>query len=434
MFVTINLIKYLNKISTFWSKPVVDKKVRLCVIGNGTMGAVALLNTCNLIKSLMSEHIEIYCIHDPKTPHMKIGESTSSILLPMLRYGMGFNILKDMNNLNATFKWGVVGFWKKATGEDFYIETNSPSLHIDSEFFSTYILNTLKGMYKNVIEVQDRVLSVNQNNVNVDVRCSKKIYTFDYVFDCRGTPPSEELNNGDYIFPEFQGVNSVIAYSDFNFYDEQYTSMHIHNNGWMFGVPLKHKKTWGYLYNNQITTKEEAIKGFLKFKKNINSELLRTFSWTQYYKKNIIDNRVLYLGNKLFLLDPSGALPLQYVYDITTQFLSKIFSPQNWNISYVNEHINEYHLHNMHAMQDLIALNYAGKNNIKSVYWKKTKKDAVNKLKSSLKFQSWIKSHKLPIDINNPKQVYNQYWKHEPDYITGIVKGFQVDLNKCISD
>jgi hypothetical protein len=423
----------MNKTKAFWSYPVIDKKIKLCVIGNGTMGAVALLNIGSLIKSLNSEYIEVYCIHDPSIPHMKIGEGSSASLLPLLRNSIEFNILKDMDYINATVKWGVVGLWKKASGENFYIETNSPSLHIDSELFSTHILKTLKKIYKNVIEVQDKVLSVNQNNVNVNIHCSKKLYTFDYVFDCRGTPSPEDLNNGDYLFPDFQGVNSIIAFPDPNFYNEQYTSIHVHNNGWMFGIPLKHKKTWGYLYNNKITTKEKAIKNFLNINKNINPELLRTFSWAQYYRKRIVDNRILYLGNRLFLLDPTGALPMHYVFEITTHFLTALFSPHNQTSFNIAEQANKLHLNNMLIMQDLIALNYAGKNNINSVYWKKTKKEAHNKLKNSEFFQKWIKSHNFTIDINKAEQVYNQYWKHEPAYITNIIKGFQVDLNELLA-
>jgi hypothetical protein len=109
-------------------------------------------------------------------------------------------------------------------------------------------------------------------------------YNFDYVIDCRGTPSQEELNSDLYEKNVFQSVNSAILYPDFTKYDEPFTSTHFHEQGWMFGVPLQHRKAWGYLYDKNITSHEDASEHFAKLK-GIDTTNLRRFNWEPYYKK-----------------------------------------------------------------------------------------------------------------------------------------------------
>jgi hypothetical protein len=423
----------MNTVKSFFNNVVTDKKARICVIGNGTIGAISLLNLCTLTRCLNSKQIEIYCLYNPDKPHLEIGEGSSSMLTNLLMQSIDFNIATDLDSTDWTLKWGVKLDWKKANSKNFWITHRTPGIHLDSKSFGTYVLKTIKKLYKNVTEIHDNVQKIEQSLTNVNIVCDKKNYVFDYVFDCQGTPALEKINSNDYNIPEFQAVNTVIAYQDFKKYNEQYTTMQVHNNGWMFGVPLKYKKTWGYLYNNQITTKEEAIKGFLKIKKNINIKKIKTFSWNQYYKKTALDGRVLTLGSKLFLLDPSGAIPLHYNQQLVTYFLSKVFDPYNLFYKDIVDEVNTFHSGNMQTIQDLIALNYSGKSNIKSIFWKKSRTNAIQKLKNSQYFQAWVKKH-IPLDrVNEPLYRYNQLWSHPEEYVTEIIKGFQVDLNELIS-
>ena len=40
------------------------------------------------------------------------------------------------------------------------------------------------------------------------------------------------------------------------------------SNGWMFGIPVN-RSSWGYLYNNKVTTKEEALRTHIDSLENI---------------------------------------------------------------------------------------------------------------------------------------------------------------------
>jgi hypothetical protein len=73
------------------------------------------------------------------------------------------------------------------------------------------------------------------------------------------------------------------------------------------------------------------------------------------------------------------------------------------------------------------------KSNIKSIFWKKSRTNAIQKLKNSQYFQEWVKKH-IPLDrVNEPLYRYNQLWAHPEEYVTEIIKGFQVDLNELVS-
>ena len=98
----------------------------------------------------------------------------------------------------------------------------------------------------------------------------REIFSFDYVIDCRGWPE----NYDDYVISKTAPLNSCLVQmvpepGDWNF------TYHIaHENGWMFGIPLKTRQGWGYLYNDTITTREEAETHMKRFQQGIQNGLI----------------------------------------------------------------------------------------------------------------------------------------------------------------
>jgi hypothetical protein len=394
--------------------------MKIGIIGAGTASAVSILTILNFLKLRNIFHkVDITCIYDPNIPITHVGESMTAIITNMLYEVVDFNTCTDMAELDATQRWGTQYFWKKANNTDFWVRYQESGIHANSEKFAKFVIDRVKNQYKNFHLIPDNVLNVDNGVDCVTVKGQAGEYQFDFLIDCSGTPSKEELDSDAYQAPDFETVNSVILFPEFKEYNENFTSSTVHDNGWMFGVPLSHRKAFGYLYNNNFTTKETAFEEFAKIK-NIDPDKCRSFSWKQYYKKRIMDNRVMVIGNKMYFFEPHQAIPLHY-YHTTIDFLMNILLELS-DIKKINEELNQWNLVCINYIQDLIALNYAGDNKINSNFWIYAKDKARQRLKKSKPFNQFIAERNAGIPSG--------YWVHNPNMMKEYLTGFQIHLNK----
>jgi hypothetical protein len=330
----------------------------------------------------------------------------------MMVESCGYDEDIDLKELDGTVRWFSRYYWKDASGKDFDVPYKTHGLHINSKKFSQWVIKKLQERNSNYSVIEDHITEIKQTSRNVFVK-GNNTYTFDFIIDCRGTP---ELTD-EYAVPEFVGVNSAILFPDFKNYDEEFTSAYFHKNGWMFGVPLSTRKTFGYLYNSSITTDDEAK---LDFSQKYNIENYRFIKWKQYYRKKAIDNRVLYMGNKLYLFEPHQAIPLHYYITLTGELLDSIRECDN--IRQINTRVNNYHTKNIEEIQDLIALNYQGTCKSPSPFWDYAMKSSESRLKKSNKFLKWV-------DTTSTTQ-WDGYWEHSYHLMKEYCEGFNIDLTK----
>jgi hypothetical protein len=392
--------------------------MKICIIGAGTASAIALLKIFEIVIDNRQPNIEVVCIHDPTIPVTHVGEAAGPVVLYLLYRVLNFCVPDEIKEFDGTLRWGNRYMWN----DPFFVNHGSPGLHVNSEKFSFFVINKLAQQYSNFKIINDSVKSIEQTDKVVTVSGAISDYSFDYLIDCRGTPSKEELASDKYANPEFSGVNSVILYPDFKDYHEDFTSVYMHENGWMFGIPLTHRKAFGYLYNNTLTTEEEARSHFENLK-NIDTSNLRKFSWDQYHRKEAIEGRILYLGNKLYFFEPTGAIPLHYYMLVVNQFFSTIINNKH---EILEHHVNKVHRNAVNAVQDLIALNYVGNNSLDSEFWKNAKEKSFNRLKNSERFMTWAKD-------NAGKSVFSEYWKFDTRTMEQYVKGFKIDLTKFLN-
>ena len=69
--------------------------------------------------------------------------------------------------------------------------------------------------------------------------------------------------------PESIVINSAIINVCDKPGDWEWTYHIAHPNGWMFGIPVSNRSSWGYLYNNKVTTKEEPLRTHIDSLENI---------------------------------------------------------------------------------------------------------------------------------------------------------------------
>lgn len=392
--------------------------MEIAIVGAGSISAVAMM-TC------LMKGDKVTCYYDPDTPITEVGESATYAVLNKICETCDFSVLDDMGKLDATLRWGTKYFWEKANDKQFTVNYALPGIHFNSAKFSKYVIEQFEKRYPSHFKlIPERVKELVDAEANITVITETTEKVFDYVFDCMGTPTAEEMFDGKtYEKPDFVGVNSAILYQDFKPYEEDFTSSTAHENGWMFGVPLQHRKAFGYLYDSNYTTLEEAISNFSGIKNDIDVSKLKRFTWNQYYRKNVQTGRVLYLGNKLYFFEPHQAIPLHYSHAMLESF----YSNQRSLPPMLHENaMNVIHMRQMNLIQDLIALNYAGENKIETKFWKDKRSEALARLNKSEKFVEWAKSCEI-----EDKRVYHfPFWYHNERTMREYCQGYGVDVRQ----
>jgi hypothetical protein len=392
-----------------------DNIIKFCVVGAGTAGAINMLGIVNAMKR-HGKKFKITCIYDPNKPTIQVGESSSSPLLSLLCDNLNFKVLRDLPEVDGTIKYGVRYLnWTK--DGDFYVYHGSPAIQFNSQKFSFWALKQFKELYPDSItEIHDTVKDIVNLDSSAKVVGDKAEYIYDYVIDCRGFVPDKDLNDTKYILPEFVSVNSVILYPELKQYNEMYTTSQAHQDGWMFGIPLTYRKTFGYLYNNTVTPFETARQNFKELK-SIPDDLinnLRNFSWTPYYKKDALDGNILSSGNRSFFFEPSQAFSLHHYLVLADVFVEGILSKES-----PRDYINQFNQERIDEMLDVLAFNYQANTDFTSEFWKYVKQVSNNRLKKSTKFTAWVKS---------PKD-FTHYAAHPTEFLDYLKNGMNINLS-----
>jgi hypothetical protein len=144
---------------------------------------------------------------------------------------------------------------------------------------------------------------------------------YDFVFDCRGFPSSYE----DYTELNYIPVNSVILFKS-GPKSFRYTRSIAHENGWCFVVPLLDETSYGYLYNDEITTEEEAIDGFSKllFREKVwvpEFPDFKTLKFKNYYHENVFSGNIFKMGFRASFVEPMEST----ANDLLIRFINKAY-------------------------------------------------------------------------------------------------------------
>lgn len=387
--------------------------MKICVVGAGTAGVLSILAMLNAAKREKID-LQITCIYDPSIPTIQVGESTSSVILGLITELIDFRVLRDLDEIDGTIKYGSK--YKNWGAEDFFVNHIEPAIHLNSAKFSFWVLDKLKEKFtENFTIINDNVISIKNSNGNALIEGDKGSYIYDYAVDSTGFPTQEDLVSGNYADPTFTSVNSVIIYPEFKTYNENYTSSIAHRNGWMFGIPLTFRKAHGYLYNKDITSLEEAKEDFAKINPVVDVDKTRKLSWSTFYRKTIVDNKIVYSGNKLFFFEPSQGFALHYYVVFADIFVHCLSNNIN-----VEEYLNKYYMEIVDSTQDVIALTYQADVPYQSKFWNYAKESSYQRLIKSDKFIDWCK---------NPSN-YTHYASHSNEIMFTLINGMNIDLTK----
>ena len=261
--------------------------MKISVVGAGYAGCFTALHYAWWTRK---STIEVELIHDPSVSPEPVGQGTILDPPSLLWAATGFDWFN--NKVHATPKTGVVyEGWGKIND---IVHNPFPADKLGMHFCPSEMQkSTLKsGLFK-----------VTEGDVD------PKDVDADYVFDCRGKP--KDLSDYDELI---NPINAVILGKPNWDVTCLWTRAVATPDGWAFVIPaLKDSPAYngcvGYLYNSDITSKEDAEKNFLDL---FDVDISGYLKFNNYIAKNpVVDDRIFLNGNRLFFLEPLEASALQ---------------------------------------------------------------------------------------------------------------------------
>ena len=354
---------------------------KILVIGVGSAG---MLTLCQLCSELSDDWI-IYSVHDPKIPILGVGESTSTSFPAALFHATDFVMDRDSDYLDSTYKFNVkYTNWRKNTF-DSTILTGSYAMHFDNTKLKDFVFERLLINFPQKIKIIEGNIS-NLKNIDlaVEATINDKVETFDYVIDCGGFPK----NFSEYNMIDLP-LNRAIVVRKNEPGSWTYTHHLAHKNGWMFGIPLKSKQGWGYMYNDTITSQEDAINDLCDILHLDKYEIEpRNYSFKSYYAyNNLIDGRVFKNGNKFMFFEPMEALSIEMYFHLNQEYIKYI---TNDNKSFTKQNILDEIKLKVEGVIMFYNFVYHGGSIYNTKFWEFAKKSASNYLKES-KFEDILR-------------------------------------------
>lgn len=351
---------------------------KLAILGVGTAG---ITTACHFL-AFLPENWQVFSIYDPNTPILGIGESTTTAIPTQLYNGTQFTLLKDHTELDATLKNGV-----KYTGwrdHDFFSNLIPPchGIHFNNFKLKEFAFSRFENLWKDKFQVLlgkiDNIINL-PNKAVVEIDTNK--YDFDYVIDCRGYP--EDYT--EYNISENIPVNHCLVHMKPEPGDWNWTYHVAHRNGWMFGIPLTTRQGWGYLYNDKITSRDDAVDDLCeRFDLTKDKAEFREFSFKNYYAKEFITGRVIKNGNRALFYEPIEAMSGFFYDQVNRHLLDHLLG--NLSQHYMNQELTRI----AEDMETFICYIYHGGSTYNSDFWSKTKENTTKKIQIDQRFNWYI--------------------------------------------
>ncbi len=352
--------------------------MKIAVLGVGTAGLTSLAHCL----AHLDPSWTVYSISDPSTPILGIGESTTPLIPGQLYNGARFTLLEDSDELDATVKYGVkyVGWREK----DFFSHILPPNhaMHFNNFKLKEFCFNRFQDRWKEKFKIiNGKIQSLENKNNHAEVSVDNNIYNFDFVIDCRGYPDDYT----DYTIAESIPVNHCLVHTVNQPGTWNWTYHVAHRNGWMFGIPLKTRQGWGYLYNDTITPREDAVED-IKERFNVKDKdlNLREFSFKTYYAKKFMEGRIIKNGNRALFFEPLEALSGSFYGTLMRSFISFISGDID------EDYFNTSLTHVAQDFENFICFMYHGGSNYDSDFWRITKNKCRAHLHGNERFDHFI--------------------------------------------
>jgi hypothetical protein len=357
-----------------------EKSMRIAVIGAGSAGIITVAQLCANVPTGFS----IVNIYDPNTSILGIGESTNSGFITVLEKACHFSFMEDMDEMDSTLKFGnkFMG-WRE---HDWFnpLLDGGIAIHINNFKLREFVHKRCRQYWSNKFStVKGKVESLTDTGHGVDVIVNGIVEHFDYVVDTRGFPTEWE----DYHTVTSLPINRAIIHTEYKPGDWQYTEHRATANGWMFGIPLKHRRTYGYLFNDTITPVEEAYADVARIFNIDQDNIGRVegqieYQFKSYYSTKVLDGRIFKNGNRAIFFEPISASSIYFYVYANYLFLDHLRGIAN------QQQVNEVFVDYAQQLESMICFFYHGGSTFDTPFWHMAKERCTDRLMHSKHFKS----------------------------------------------
>jgi len=353
--------------------------MRIGVIGVGTAG---LMSLCHLLAH-SPDGAEVISLYDPNIKILGIGESSTFGFPKILFQGTGFNLAEWADYLDATPKFGVsYRGWRQQDFES-VVQPGDYALHFNNFKMKEFCFMRFEHMWSDKFSIiEGTVDDLINNGTHASVIINDKEEKFDLIVDCRGYPD----DYSDYNLIENMPVNHCLVHMIPEAGTWATTMHQATKNGWMFGIPLKTRQGWGYLYNDNITTREDAEQDIADiFKTTVDKLDLREFAFKPYYAKTFFDGRILKNGNRALFFEPLEALS-GFFYEMSLRTVVDYFTGAMPTIDGVNTHLTTL----SQNLENFYHYIYHGGSTFDTPFWNTVVTASTDKLKNNTRWDETV--------------------------------------------
>jgi len=282
---------------------------KIAIIGAGNAGCMTALELLQFQNRSRKADIVIYH-NSEEYPIERVGQGTLPPFPEIISNILGLNFY-DRNLIDATIKTGILyEGWGKKQYEIFHpFAMHQIGAHFTPNKLSKVVLES------GLVDVVEKTIKDPEKEIDAD-----------YIFDCRGRHNRNKDNYDKLISP----INAVLLSSRYKLRGDTLTHTRAvaTPHGWTFIIPNKDTISYGYLYNNEVTSAQQAEEDFVS-RFNV-SHTEHKMEFESYYAKNMfVGERTILQGNAYGFIEPLEATALAFYQDISYQAIQSIFNNQS---------------------------------------------------------------------------------------------------------
>ena len=325
--------------------------MKITILGRGNAGCLAALHYGYYTRNLKNVFIEL--IYDPDISPEKVGQASLLFLPEFLWKALALNWYD--NPIEGTPKLGIL-----------YENWGSKNEKVMHPFPLDRV-----ALHYSPTKLQELILKSGYFSVQEKHVDSYEEIDSDFIFDCRGKPADNSDDYEELINP----LNSVLlGEGKSKEADINWTRAVATPDGWTFVIPNTTQTTsYGYLYNDEITSTEEATANFEKIfslgKQGVHQAEISKLKFSNYLAKQpIIDNRIILGGNRLFFLEPLEANAVGASMNWTRKTFDWII-----NKATTPDRISQEILTHIHQIQNFVTWHYMYGSKYDTPFWEAAK-------------------------------------------------------------
>jgi len=355
---------------------------KIAVIGAGSAGLLTVAHLC----TWLDDSWQICAVFNPNKKILGIGESTNGAFISVLERATNFSLTRpeDLDALDATIKYGSKFVnWREHTWINPLL-SGTIAVHFNNRRLKDFVVERMTKLWPKQFSVLEAdVKDVKNYADHVTLDTSDGSHDFDYVVDCMGTPSSfDGFTMSDCTLLDRCHIHMVRDYEYEPFTDHLAT-----RDGWMFGVPLKGYKTYGYLYSQAFTdtrTAEQEMARLLGTKKLEAGDYDAQYSFRCYYANQLISGRVCKNGNRALFFEPLLANSM-FLYIFAARLIYDYVAS-----SQEASRCNAVFVKAVQEMEDVISYYYRGGSNVQSDFWRAAAEQAHGRLSRRPQFFEYL--------------------------------------------